>query len=112
MKAEIFHYNNWLMEINPEQLRPKLHKMLEESGFWVITVSDHHFDPTGYTCMWMLGESHLALHTFPEEGYSYLELSSCNAQMHQKFVELLEAHYRVSDKKEIGKYSPKTKSVH
>ncbi len=109
MKAEIYHYNNWLSETQPQKLKPKLQQLLEESGFWILAVNDHHFEPEGYTCLWMLGESHLALHTFPEESCTYLELSSCNAAMHQKFVDMLEEETSILSSREISEYRPKRK---
>jgi S-adenosylmethionine decarboxylase len=33
-----------------------------------------------------LSESHFAIHTFPEEGQSYIELSSCVFEPFLKFV--------------------------
>jgi S-adenosylmethionine/arginine decarboxylase-like enzyme len=39
--------------------------------------------------LYLLGESHFAIHTFPEHGKSYIELSSCNENMYIKCVEVL-----------------------
>lgn len=110
MNAQIFHYNNWLREIDPTILQERLLTILEKSGFWVLATTDHHFDPIGYTCLWLLGESHLAIHTFPEEGCTYLELSSCNAHMHQKFVDELLQTFEVHAQREIEEFGPKLKS--
>ena len=49
---------------------------------------DHHFSPQGYTALWLLTESHFAVHTFPEFGRSYIELSSCNLEFYQAFLKL------------------------
>ena len=38
---------------------------------------EHYFTPYGYTALFLLAESHFALHTFPEENKTYIELSSC-----------------------------------
>nr|DAO98746.1 MAG TPA: S-adenosylmethionine decarboxylase [Caudoviricetes sp.] len=38
--------------------------------------------------MWLLTESHFAVHTFPEFGKTYIELSSCNPDFFTKFIEL------------------------
>lgn len=44
----------------------------------MLAVTEHRFRPYGYTALWLLGESHFALHTFPECGRTYYEISSCN----------------------------------
>jgi S-adenosylmethionine/arginine decarboxylase-like enzyme len=61
-------------------------EILRRSGFNVLNVSEHHFQPQGYTALWLLCESHFAVHTFPEFGRSYIELSSCNLEYYQNFL--------------------------
>ena len=60
---------------------------------WQVTLggevsSEHPFNPQGYTALWLLSESHFAVHTFPEFGKSYIELSSCNLEYYQKFLSM------------------------
>ena len=64
--------------------------MLQRSTFNVLNFTEHHFDPEGYTALWLLGESHLAIHTFPEHGTTYLEMSSCMMDKFICFIECLE----------------------
>jgi S-adenosylmethionine/arginine decarboxylase-like enzyme len=63
-------------------------KLLKEAGFQVLGFNEYHFQPQGYSAVWLLGESHLAVHTFPEEGLVYVELSSCIEDKFRKFLEL------------------------
>ncbi|MBS3150375.1 S-adenosylmethionine decarboxylase [Candidatus Woesearchaeota archaeon] len=90
MKAEIFNFNRWINETNSAKLRDKFDKILRKSGFTVLNLSEHHFQPYGYTALWLLGESHFAVHTFPEENKTYIELSSCNRKLYNKFLKLLQ----------------------
>lgn len=60
--------------------------MLLGAGFTILNFVEHHFQPQGYTALWLLAESHCALHTFPEEERSYIELSSCNGDLYVNFV--------------------------
>ena len=50
---------------------------------------EHSFQPQGYTAIWLLAESHFAIHTFPEENKTYIELSSCNRTMYHAFLKEL-----------------------
>lgn len=88
MKAQMFNYQNWVNETNPFELRKKYDKQLKESGFGVLSFVEYNFEPHGYTALWLLSESHFAIHTFPEEGKSYIELSSCIEVQYIKFIEL------------------------
>jgi S-adenosylmethionine decarboxylase len=88
MKAQMFNYQNWIEETNPFELRKKYDTQLKESGFGVLSFVEYNFEPHGYTALWLLSESHFAIHTFPEEGKSYIELSSCIEKQYVKFMEL------------------------
>lgn len=88
MKAQMFNYQNWVDETNPFELRKKYDEQLKSSGFGVLSFVEYNFEPQGYTALWLLSESHFAIHTFPEEGKSYIELSSCIEKQYNKFMEL------------------------
>lgn len=85
MKAQIFNFRLWIDEYNPEVLKRKLNDLLVTSNFTIVGFTEHFFEPYGYSAVWLLGESHLALHTFPEHNVAYLELSSCVDRPFNKF---------------------------
>ena len=89
MSANMHHYKNWDEETDPETLKSRYDRLLRASGFQVLSFMEHHFSPQGYTAVWLLGESHMAVHTFPEDGRSYVELTSCHAGKHAQFLHLL-----------------------
>lgn len=88
MQAKIWNYSEWIAETNPQKIKTLFNDLLRRSGFNVIDCSEHHFNPQGYTALWLLSESHFAVHTFPEFGKSYIELSSCNLEYYQRFIEM------------------------
>jgi S-adenosylmethionine decarboxylase len=77
MQARIWHKNYWITETDPKILKADFDIRLKAAGFGICDFMEKHFEPYGYTAIWLLSESHLAVHTFPEEGKSYVELSSC-----------------------------------
>ena len=89
MKAQIWNHNEWITETEPTSLQMRFHNMLINAGFNILRTVEYHFDPIGYTSLFLLGESHFAIHTFPEEGKTYIELSSCNKAYFDRFIELL-----------------------
>ena len=93
MKAEIFSYQKWISGTDGNQISAFLNKSLIEAGFKIITYTSHAFSPQGYTALWLIAESHLALHTFPEENKSYIELSSCNKEKNKTFKKRVEKRY-------------------
>jgi S-adenosylmethionine/arginine decarboxylase-like enzyme len=88
MKAKIWNKRKWIKETNPDKLKKTYSELLIKSGFDVLNFQEYYFNPIGYTAIWMLAESHLAIHTFPEESKSYIELSSCNRDYYRIFVNL------------------------
>lgn len=93
MKAEIFNDRFWVGETNSEKVKNKLDTLLLESKFNVLDFMEYNFTPQGYTALWLLSESHLAVHTFPEEQKSYIELSSCNGGKSKVFLEKLNKQF-------------------
>jgi S-adenosylmethionine/arginine decarboxylase-like enzyme len=85
----MFNRRYWINVVEPEPLKKKLYDLLETSRFLVLNYMEHHFNPQGFTCIWLLGESHLAVHTFPELNTTYLELSGCNSEKTLHFQQLL-----------------------
>lgn len=88
MQAKIWNDSKWIQETSPQKIRAIFDDILKQSGFNILCFTDHHFTPQGYTALWLLTESHFAVHTFPEFDKSYIELSSCNPDFFTKFVEL------------------------
>lgn len=77
MKAKMHKRSWWIKDIDPERLRSNMTAFLLAASFGILGEVEHYFSPYGYTCLWLLSESHLAIHTFPEEEKTYVELSSC-----------------------------------
>lgn len=87
MKAEIFERSEWIEEVRPDVLMARYNNLLKESGFNVCGEIHKFFSPFGFTAVFILAESHFAIHTFPEEGKSYIQLSSCVKEYFDRFWE-------------------------
>lgn len=89
MKAIMYNYNKWIKYDKEEIIVPKLEEMIKRSGFTIINKVEHYFEKQGYTGLWLLAESHFAIHTFPEEDKIYIEISSCVKEYFDRFVKEL-----------------------
>jgi len=83
------NFSTWIKETDPQLIAIHYTVKLNAAGFEILKVLDYHFDPQGYTCLFLLGESHFAIHTFPEQNKSYIELSSCVKAPFDRFVKHL-----------------------
>lgn len=93
MNAEMYNDNRWIesdvLVPNPHIIKSYFDSILKRSGFEILGFVDHKFEPQGYTALWLLAESHLAIHTFPEHGTMYVEMSSCVPQQYQRYIDLI-----------------------
>lgn len=89
MKATIWNYRFYIDETDPDKVLSFFNDSLKKAEFMVVNFNEHHFYPHGYTALWLLAESHFAVHTFPEENTAYCELSSCNPSKYKIFVQLM-----------------------
>ncbi len=89
----IHRYVSYIALTDPVEIKQIGNELLSQCEYQVLNFMEHHFSPEGYTCIWLLGESHLAIHTFPEKGSSYVELSSCNEEKNKQFKVLLESKF-------------------
>ena len=87
MDARVWNFQYWLNVTDPEALRVLLEGFLKDAGFQVLRFVEHQFPNGGWTGIWLLAESHLAAHTFPEKGQTYIELSSCVKGKFDMFVQ-------------------------
>lgn len=88
-KTRIYNFRFWISLTDEEEIKAPLEATLREAGYGIVGFCDHHFSPQGYTCTWLLSESHCALHTFPEEGRTYIELSGCSEEKSSLFKEAI-----------------------
>lgn len=95
MKAQIWNLRRWISVTDSNELCEIFDKMTKDAGFKVLAEVSHYFEPQGFTKLYLLAESHFAMHTFPEEGKTYIELSSCNKQMQKEFERLLNSDGRL-----------------
>jgi len=60
-----------------EDLRLILDRVIAKSGLHAISSSFHQFEPYGVSAIYLLSESHLSVHTWPEYGYMALDIFTC-----------------------------------
>lgn len=85
VKAVVYNFQAWINITDAKILEKEFSDLLSISGYRVLNFMEHNFPNGGYTCLWLLAESHLAIHTFISDNKTYIELSGCNKQMNEKF---------------------------
>ena len=62
---------------DPEKVMDILHSAANDARATVIKSVSHQFDPSGVTGIAILAESHISIHTWPEEGYVAADIFTC-----------------------------------
>ena len=67
--------------INDHKLfKSKCSELLEEFQMKILGVNEHEFQPHGYTLLYLLSESHLSLHSWPEYNTLKMDLFTCSSK--------------------------------
>ena len=61
-------------------MRAALERGVEAGKFTLYDLRAVRFSPQGVTAAAIVGESHLALHSWPEEGRLFVDVASCSAE--------------------------------
>lgn len=78
LEAKVFNLKGWIELTAPTVLVDVFQSELEQADFTILNFTSNSFPHNGFTAVWVLAESHLALHSFAESGWTYIELTSCN----------------------------------
>ncbi|HID17801.1 TPA: adenosylmethionine decarboxylase [Candidatus Bathyarchaeota archaeon] len=62
------------------RLKEVLDEVVAKSRLKPISSLSHQFEPFGATCLYLLKESHLCVHTWPEHSYLTVDLFSCDKE--------------------------------
>jgi len=107
--CDIKHIQNMEVLTDLDAMQQLLGKICNKYDFHVISKNSHLFDGCGFTLLWMLSESHLSIHTFPERQYLAFDIYTCRhysdnsvyEEIYQFLVSELDAsncHYSIIDR--------------
>jgi S-adenosylmethionine decarboxylase proenzyme len=60
-----------------EGLKASVISIIEGAGMHLLSVSMHQFEPQGVSVVAAISESHLTIHTWPEDGTALIDLFTC-----------------------------------
>jgi len=75
-----------------EGVKPLMEKIIENCKLNVVGKCEHQFTPYGATMLYLLSESHLTIHTYPEKKACSINLYTCNIST--DFTEALDVIYK------------------
>lgn len=77
MICDIKNITNHTLLNNPDKIMTLLDDICNKYNYTVIQKIQHIFEPCGFTALYLLSESHISIHTFPENGYAAIDIYTC-----------------------------------
>ena len=105
LDAKVFSLKGWINLIEHDALVECFQKELEQVDFNILNFTQQTFPENGFTAIWLLAESHLAIHSFADSGWTFFELTSCNQSKSEWFKQnILKTDYNIKlDRESIEK---------
>jgi S-adenosylmethionine decarboxylase len=60
-----------------EQLKTLMNNICSQNNYSILQTSEQRFEPQGFSILYLLSESHMSIHTFPEKNYIAFDLYTC-----------------------------------
>ncbi|KAF1074114.1 adenosylmethionine decarboxylase [Halodesulfovibrio sp. MK-HDV] len=93
---------HWIIELsgcdfstlnNKKVIASTLNAVCAAGAFTKLNSVEHSFSPHGITMLYLLSESHISIHTWPEHGYAAIDVFTCGTPPSEKLiVEALQAN--------------------
>jgi S-adenosylmethionine decarboxylase len=84
--ADIRNISNFEMLNTLDGIKPLMEKIIKEMNLTVVGEAHKQFEPIGATCLYLLAESHLSAHSYPELRYLAIDLYHCSDRMNMSYV--------------------------
>lgn len=75
-------------------IRTAFEEAVEACGATVLNRFSHQFHPQGVTIVYALAESHLSIHTFPENGCCAIDVYTCGSMNSMDAMKVLIEHFK------------------
>jgi S-adenosylmethionine decarboxylase len=72
-----------------EHIEATLRRCVEAASATLLHMHLHHFQPSGVSGVAVLAESHISIHTWPEQGYAALDVFMCGSADPDKCIPVL-----------------------
>lgn len=80
-----------------DHIEAALRRCVDESGATLLHIHLHHFEPNGgVSGVAVLAESHISIHSWPENGYAALDVFMCGDAQPDKCVPVLREAFQPS----------------
>ena len=77
MICDITGIKNHVLLHDMNRIKEVLDMICKKYNYTIVNKMEHQFEPEGLTLLYLLSESHISIHTFPEKNYLALDVYTC-----------------------------------
>lgn len=77
MICDIKNITNHKLLSSPDLIKTMLDTICQTYNYTILQKSHHIFEPQGFTAIYLLSESHISIHTYPENNYAAIDIYTC-----------------------------------
>lgn len=77
-----------------EHIEKTLIECVDVAGATLLHIHLHRFEPNGISGVAVLAESHISIHSWPENGYAALDVFMCGDAVPEKCIEVLQEAFK------------------
>jgi S-adenosylmethionine decarboxylase proenzyme len=79
-----------------ETIKPLLELIIRECDLHVVGEAFHQFSPIGATYVYVLEESHMSIHTYPELQSCYMDIFCCSQEFEpEKAIQVIRTWFNI-----------------
>lgn len=101
--AQIWGVKSLDLLTNPSLLEDMFKQICKDLGLNVINNFFHKFKPAGISLVFILSQSHLAVHTWPENSYIHIDIFTCSKVAKLNFLKRILRKHILASKYRAGK---------
>jgi S-adenosylmethionine decarboxylase proenzyme len=80
-----------------DPIRKIVLRAAKECGATILENFFHQFEPVGVSGVVMIAESHISIHTWPEEGFAAVDIFTCGNMQPQVAVDIMRENFRARE---------------
>jgi len=90
---------------NNNKIKELFDNICKKYNYTILNRMEHIFEPQGLTILYLLSESHISIHTFPERNYAALDIYTCreyeNNNIYEEIYEYIIKEFKAKKEEPI-----------
>ena len=105
MICDLKEIKNVVLLNDNNKIKELFDNICKKYNYTILNRMEHIFEPQGITILYLLSESHISIHTFPERNYAALDIYTCreyeNNNIYEEIYEYIIKEFKAKKEEPI-----------